>query len=74
MSESSAYQIFREVIGTSFTSLVEHMRIERACQLLNEKKLLIKDISAAVGYSNDNSFRRAFKRVMGITPGEYMEH
>ena len=72
ISETSAYQIFREVIGTSFSDLVEHMRIEYACQLLNEKQLLIKDISAAVGYTNDNSFRRAFKRSMGITPGEYM--
>lgn len=72
ISESAAYQIFRELIGTSFMALVEHMRIEYACQLLNEKKLLIKDISNAVGYTNDNSFRRAFKRVMGITPGEYM--
>lgn len=72
ISESSAYQLFREVIGTSFTGLVEHMRIEYACQLLSDKKLLIKDISSAVGYTNDNSFRRAFKRAMGITPGEYM--
>lgn len=71
MSESSAYQIFRETVGTPLTGLVEHMRIEKACQMLNEKKYRIKDIAEAVGYTNDNSFRRAFKRVMGITPGEY---
>lgn len=73
MSESAAYKIFRQAIDTSFADLVEHMRIERACQMLNEKQYLIKDISWAVGYTNDNSFRRAFKRVMGITPREYAE-
>ena len=59
MSESAAYQVFRETIGTSFTSLVEHMRIEKACQMLNEKKYLIKEISLSVGYSNDNCATRA---------------
>ena len=73
ISESTAYKIFRQAIDTSFADLVEHMRIERACQMLNEKQFLIKDISSAVGYTNDNSFRRAFKRVMGMTPREYSE-
>lgn len=71
ISESFAYQIFREVIGTSFADLLEQIRIEQACQMLSEGKYLIKDIALHVGYTNDNSFRRAFKRVMGITPGEF---
>lgn len=71
ISESFAYQIFREVIGTSFADLLEQIRIEKACQMLSEKTYLIKDIALAVGYTNDNSFRRAFKRVMGVTPGEF---
>lgn len=71
ISESFAYQIFREVIGTSFANLLEQIRIEKACQMLSEKNCLIKDIALAVGYTNDNSFRRAFKRVMGVTPKEF---
>lgn len=71
ISESFAYQIFREVIGTSFADLLEQIRIEKACQLLNQKTCLIKDIALSVGYTNDNSFRRAFKRVMGVSPGEF---
>lgn len=74
ISESFAYQIFREVIGTSFADLLEQIRIEKACQLLSEKTHLIKDIALAVGYTNDNSFRRAFKRVMGVTPGEFISN
>ena len=74
ISESLAYQLFREVIGTSFSDLLEQIRIERACQMLSEKTWLIKDIALAVGYTSDNSFRRAFKRVMGITPGEFTSH
>ena len=71
ISESLAYQLFREIIGTSFSDLLEQIRIERACQMLSKRTWLIKDIALAVGYTNDNSFRRAFKRVMGVTPGEF---
>ena len=71
ISESFAYQIFREVIGTSFADLLEQIRIEQACQMLTEGNHLIKDIALQIGYTNDNSFRRAFKRVMGVTPGEF---
>ena len=74
ISESFAYQIFREIIGTSFAHLLEQIRIEKACQLLSEKNILVKDIALAVGYTNDNSFRRAFKRVMGVTPKEFTLH
>ena len=48
--------MFREIIGTSFAHLLEQIRIEKACQLLSEKNILVKDIALAVGYTNDNSF------------------
>lgn len=71
MSESAAYQFFREVVGTSFADLIESIRIEKACQLLSDGSHTIKEIAQMVGYTNDNSFRRAFKRVLGISPSEY---
>ena len=37
------------------------------------KEYQIKEIAAMAGYSSDTSFRRAFKRVMGVSPGEYSQ-
>lgn len=71
MSESTAYQFFRETVGTSFADLLEGIRIEKACQLLSTGGYTVKEIAQMVGYTNDNSFRRAFKRVLGISPSEY---
>lgn len=73
ISESLAYQLFRETIGTSFADLIESKRIEKACRMLAGGNTTIKEIALQVGYTSDNSFRRAFKRVMGITPSEYVD-
>ena len=49
------------------------LRIERAIELIQEGKLKIAEIAEAVGYTNDQTFRRAFKRVMGVSPTAYKD-
>ena len=56
-----------------FADMLEHKRIQEACKLLVRKEYQIKEIAAMAGYSSDTSFRRAFKRVMGVSPGEYSQ-
>lgn len=72
MGESALYQFFRENMTTTFGDMLECVRIQAACTLLKQKKTSIKSIAQQVGYNSDTSFRRAFKRVMHITPGEYL--
>ncbi len=73
LSESYLSQFFREQTGETFSSYLENMRIRMACQLLSENSLSIDEISRRTGYNNTNSFRRAFKRVMGIAPSAYSD-
>lgn len=73
LSETQAYQFFREVVGQTFADLLEFKRIELACLLLKAGGTSIRDIALSCGYSNDGSFRRAFKRSMGVSPREYMQ-
>ncbi len=35
--------------------------------------VLIRDVASQVGYTSDHSFRRAFKRVMKVTPSQFVE-
>lgn len=76
LSESYLSQFFKEQTGETFSSYLENMRIRLACELLSENALSIDEISRKSGYNNTNSFRRAFKRVMGIAPSAYssIEH
>ena len=70
--ESALYREFRQTFGVSFSEYLENLRIEKACELLRSQPL-VKDVSARVGYNSDYSFRRAFKRVLGVTPSAYMQ-
>ena len=47
--------------------------LSKAKELLAGRKLTMVDIAAATGYNSVESFRRAFKRVVGMTPSEYQE-
>jgi AraC-like DNA-binding protein len=71
-SESSFYHLFRESFGMSFSDYVEALRIGEACSRLAGERAMIKDIGAAVGFASDTTFRRAFHRVMGLSPSEYL--
>jgi AraC-like DNA-binding protein len=71
-SESFFYHLFRECFGQSFADYLEGLRIREACARLAGEKAMIKDIGASVGFASDTTFRRAFHRVMGLSPSEYL--
>jgi two-component system, response regulator YesN len=71
VSEAYMYQLFKKHVGNTFSNYLEDLRMKYACELLNEEDLNIKDIAKMVGYNNDHSFRRAFKRINGTAPTDY---
>lgn len=71
--ENYMSKLFKSSYGENVSVMIEKTRIEKACDLLKDTDMIISEISVNVGYNSDISFRRAFKKVMGITPGEYRE-
>lgn len=71
-SESSLNRFIHEQLGLSFSDLLEKARMEAACALLQRGGLTVKAIAEQTGYASDASFRRAFKRVMGVSPSDYL--
>ena len=70
MSESYLSTLFKEQSGGNFADYVEMLRIEKACELLQNSTNTVNDVAEAVGYNSVQSFRRAFKRVKGVSPKE----
>ena len=62
---------FRLATGETTISYVQRIRIERAKRALETSRAPIEEISWAVGYEDAASFRRLFKRITGLTPGDY---
>jgi AraC-like DNA-binding protein len=54
--------------GTNFQQVLNEIRFETACQLLDKTRLPLTDIAASLGYSESSAFTRAFKRWSGGTP------
>jgi transcriptional regulator GlxA family with amidase domain len=64
-------RLFREAVGVTPASWVEAARISAARLLLEEGNLAPKQVAAECGFSSVDTLRRAFVRVVGITPAEY---
>lgn len=54
--------------NTTFSEYLQHLRLQKACELLDSTEESATTITSAVGYSSYPSFKRAFIREMGISP------
>ena len=70
-SESYFSVLFKDTLGEPYSSYLEKLRLSKAGDLLHSTELSIEDISQMVGYNNSTTFRRAFKRVKGLSPQQY---
>jgi AraC-like DNA-binding protein len=64
-------KLFKDEIGEKFLDLLITYRIDKAKQLMQETDKPIQEISEEVGYTNYNSFNRAFKNVVGVSPSDF---
>jgi two-component system response regulator YesN len=71
LSETYFSKFFKDHVGGNFSTFLETIRMEKACELLTNTELKIDDLSTKIGYLNAYAFSRAFKRKYGITPTQY---
>jgi AraC family transcriptional regulator of arabinose operon len=71
LSRSHYTTLFRRVTGYAPQSYLNHLRMQRAVQLLNTTELSIKQISDQLGFSDQFYFSRAFKRMHNHSPSEH---
>ncbi|KSW25809.1 MULTISPECIES: AraC family transcriptional regulator [unclassified Pseudomonas] len=57
--------------GTHYSQLVEQVRRSLVEQYAQDRSLSLADIALMLGFSDQSTFQRAFRRWFGITPGEY---
>lgn len=78
---ASAVALSRTAFSTRFTKLVgeppmhylTHWRIRRAATLLSDPARVLKEVAQRVGYGSEVAFNKAFKREMGVAPGQYRQ-
>lgn len=63
--------VFKELQGEKFIDFLTRLRMDNAKSLLSKTETSIQDVALAVGYVHSFSFIRVFKKLEGLTPGEY---
>ena len=69
--ERSLKRRFKSATGNTLIGHLQNLRIEEAKRLLEEDGLPIDEVSVEVGYMDVSFFRRLFKRLTGLSPGQY---
>jgi AraC-like DNA-binding protein len=57
--------------GTTFREVSETVRTRLAEEYLNDPKVSIAEVAFLLGFSDQSSFHRAFRRRTGVTPGRW---
>jgi transcriptional regulator GlxA family with amidase domain len=73
MSVRNFERVFTREVGTTPSQYVLQMRVEAARGELERTQKGLKQVAAAAGFSNVDVMRRAFVRLLGLTPRRYRE-
>jgi AraC-like DNA-binding protein len=71
MSRSAFAEHFKDLLGQAPLAYVTEWRMQKAVRLLQQPDKKLFEIAKSVGYESDAAFSKAFKRVLGVTPGEH---
>ena len=73
MSVRTFERVFTREVGRTPAQYVLQMRVEAARRQLERTDIALKHVASAAGFGNVDVMRRAFIRVLGITPRRYRE-
>ena len=71
LSPSHFSMLFTKIVGKHFRDYLAYVRVEESKRLLQSTDYPLAQIAAAVGFSDQSSFCKVFKREVGISPGKY---
>lgn len=71
LSYSYFSSLFKKETGKPFMQYLREKRIAKAHSLLTNPRREIKEVCFLAGYKSLSCFYHDFKRIVGLTPGEY---
>lgn len=71
ISQSHLSRSFYKKTGVHFKEYINHVKINKAKQLLINTNRIISEIYEEVGYDNVEHFSRVFKQYVGVSPNKY---
>jgi len=72
-SKSQLFRNFKEKTGQSPLNFFLKLKMEKACEMLVDTDLHIREIAERLGYDDPYYFSRVFKKIAACPPSEYRE-
>ena len=69
-----SYRLFRETLGLTPAEYLRKYRLTQAAKELRSGEVRVIDAAYNAGFSNVDTFTRAFYREFGLNPSDYMKH
>ncbi|MBD2847799.1 AraC family transcriptional regulator [Paenibacillus sp. IB182496] len=73
ISYTQLSRLFKEQHGEKFVDYLARRRMSKAAELLRQTPDPVQEVATQVGYMHPFSFIRTFKKLYGMTPGEYRD-
>ncbi|MCU1676068.1 MAG: helix-turn-helix transcriptional regulator [Frankiales bacterium] len=70
-SRRQLQRAYAEIGNTTFREHLAAVRMERAAELLGNRRLTVREVAHRVGYRQPAQFAKAFRRHHGVAPSDY---
>ncbi|MEH7335940.1 response regulator [Neobacillus drentensis] len=74
LSRSHFSTMFKKTVGESFISFTEKLKIQAACDLLENTSLTLQEIGEKIGIQDGKYLSKWFKKCIGVTPSDYRQN
>jgi len=73
VGRSHLSHLFSQKMDLHFRQFLNTIRVEKACKLLQDSSMSIKEVCYQCGFESTRTFHRAFLEKQKMTPGEYRD-
>lgn len=74
MSRSNLHLKLKAITGESTIEFIRKIRFKKACELLEDGRYTVAEVSTMVGFNTPSYFATSFKKYFGYLPTEYIKN
>ena len=74
LSEKHFITKFRKIMGISPKEYITHIRMKKAAELVTDNNIKMHEIAHILGYSDQYTFSKAFKKYYDESPSEFRKN
>ncbi|KEO71999.1 helix-turn-helix domain-containing protein [Anditalea andensis] len=71
ISKMKLYRLFKELAGKAPSDIIIHLRLDMACELLQNSQMNISEVSYNCGFNDPKHFSKLFKKHFGTSPKNF---